>query len=43
MAALAGDGKMARKCLMKTEGKVTLHTWVSKGEFIDFANWALAQ
>jgi hypothetical protein len=43
MAGLAGDGKTAKKCLMKTEGKVTLSAWVSKGEFIDFANWAIAQ
>jgi len=43
MAGLDGDGKTAKKCLMKTEGKVTLSAWTSKGEFIDFANWALAQ
>jgi hypothetical protein len=43
MAGLAGDGKTAKKCLMKTEGKVTLWAWESKGEFIDFANWAIAQ
>jgi hypothetical protein len=42
MAGLAGDGKMAKQCLMKTEGKVTLWAWESKGEFIDFANWAMA-
>lgn len=43
LAALAGDGKTAKKYMMKTEGKVTLWCWESKGEFIDFANWALAQ
>jgi hypothetical protein len=43
MAGLAGDGPAARKYLMKTGGKVTLNAWVSKGEFIDFANWAIAQ
>jgi hypothetical protein len=43
LASLAGDGKTARKCLLQTEGKVTLWAWGSKGEFIDFANWALAQ
>jgi hypothetical protein len=43
MAGLAGAGKTAKKCLLKTEGKVTLWAWGSKGEFIDFANWAMAQ
>ena len=43
LAALAGDGKTAKTCLLKTEGKVTLWAWESKGEFIDFANWAMAQ
>jgi hypothetical protein len=43
LAGLAGDGKTAKKYLMKTEGKVTLWAWDSKVEFIDFANWALAQ
>lgn len=43
MAGLAGDREKARKCLMKTEGKVTLSVWSSKGEFVDFANWALGQ
>lgn len=43
LAALAGDGKTAKQCLLKTEGKVTLVAWSSKGEFIDFANWAMAQ
>jgi hypothetical protein len=43
MAGLAGDGKTAKACLLKTDGKVTLWVWKSKGEFIDFANWAMAQ
>jgi hypothetical protein len=43
LAALAGDGQTAKQCLMKTQGKVTLWAWESKGEFIDFANWAQAQ
>ena len=43
MAGLAGDREKAKKCLMKTEGKVTLTQWSAKGEFIDFANWALGQ
>jgi hypothetical protein len=43
MAALAGDREKAKKCLMKTGGKVTLSAWDSKEEFIDFANWTLAQ
>lgn len=43
MAALAGDGNTAKKCLMKTGGKVSLWAWESKGEFTDFANWAIAQ
>lgn len=43
LAGLAGDGITAKKCVLKTEGKVTLSVWQSKGEFIDFANWAMAQ
>lgn len=43
MAALAGDGKTAKQCLLKTNGQMTLWAWRSKGEFIDFANWAIAQ
>jgi hypothetical protein len=43
MAGLAGDREKAKKCLMKTEGKVTLSVWDSKEEFVDFANWTLGQ
>ena len=43
LAGLAGDQAKAKQCLMKTGGKVTLSQWSSKGEFVDFANWALGQ
>ncbi|MDR3456598.1 MAG: DUF4034 domain-containing protein [Verrucomicrobiae bacterium] len=43
LAGLAGDREKARLCLMKTGGKITMNQWSAKGEFIDFANWALAQ
>jgi len=41
MAGLAGDREKARKCLMKTGGKVTMSAWAAKGEFIECANFAL--
>ncbi len=43
MAGLAGDREKAKACLMKTGGKIALSQWYSKGEFIDYANWALGQ